>query len=420
MRLRMRDFKGFDDAAIDLGRPMTILIGKNGSGKSNAIEALEVVCALASGTRLHEISDVSRGGRIEVRGGLAGCVRAFQESFTLEATFEHAGVIVEYAISIEPQPRARIRNEHLVQATKSIFFSDGAAAQTGVVDVQFDDEQLGALPAQKAPADQSVLSRIESIASPVAIERARSVVAATRSALCPPVVLNVAPDAMRAFERVGASALARSGANLSSVLHTLSKDHSEGPEAIRRIEATIQRVVEHPIERIGFVETPTNDVLFGLHQAGSKSALLDARLLSDGTLRALAVLTAVETVDASARLILEEIDNGIHPTQTQTLMRAVWDAAARRGLHVICTTHNPTTLDGLEDEQLESVVIATYDAARSASRLVRLVDLPRADSLRLRGNLGDLVTRRTLERYLDADAEARFEEEGEEWLKALP
>ena len=71
------DFKGFKNTQIDLMRPMTLLIGRNGSGKTNVIEGMELLAQLASGRPLYEISDTGRGSgsTFEIRGGLQGCMR---------------------------------------------------------------------------------------------------------------------------------------------------------------------------------------------------------------------------------------------------------------------------------------------------------------------------------------------------------
>ncbi|NOQ37177.1 MAG: AAA family ATPase, partial [Methylococcaceae bacterium] len=37
-----KNFKNFSDVEIDLSKPMTLLIGRNGSGKSNLIEGVEL------------------------------------------------------------------------------------------------------------------------------------------------------------------------------------------------------------------------------------------------------------------------------------------------------------------------------------------------------------------------------------------
>jgi DNA repair exonuclease SbcCD ATPase subunit len=41
--LTMKDFRGFEDATLDLDRPLTVLFGVNGSGKSSVLVAIAVV-----------------------------------------------------------------------------------------------------------------------------------------------------------------------------------------------------------------------------------------------------------------------------------------------------------------------------------------------------------------------------------------
>ncbi|MEV7779697.1 AAA family ATPase [Kitasatospora sp. NPDC088351] len=46
--VRLTAFKTFHDAVLPL-TPLTLLIGRNSSGKSNALDALEVLSRLAQG-----------------------------------------------------------------------------------------------------------------------------------------------------------------------------------------------------------------------------------------------------------------------------------------------------------------------------------------------------------------------------------
>lgn len=69
--------------SVNLFRPMTVLIGPNGSGKTNLIEAVELLAFLASGEPLHNVTDVGRGGGLEIRGGLQSCVRRGAEQFSM-------------------------------------------------------------------------------------------------------------------------------------------------------------------------------------------------------------------------------------------------------------------------------------------------------------------------------------------------
>lgn len=53
---RLNDFKNFAEAELDLFKPLTVLLGRNGSGKTNLIEGIELLAALARGTPLNEIT----------------------------------------------------------------------------------------------------------------------------------------------------------------------------------------------------------------------------------------------------------------------------------------------------------------------------------------------------------------------------
>ncbi len=224
---------------------------------------------------------------------------------------------------------------------------------------------------------------------------------------------------MRAYERIGNRVLARDGANLSAVLYALHIGSKTDKASLSRILDRIRQLPEEPFEHFDFVVTGLNDVIFGIREM-KDGPLVDARLLSDGTLRCLAVLTALETVEAGSRVVIEEFDNGLHPSRVKILSDAISDACARRRLNVLVTTHNPATLDGLSREQLEGVVLCFWDKAKKTSQLVPLLELPRADVLLERGHLGDLVTRRVLEQHLMPGFEESQKAKAQEWLDSLP
>ena len=153
-------------------------------------------------------------------------------------------------------------------------------------------------------------------------------------------------------------------------------------------------------------------MIFGLRERTGFT--VDARALSDGTLRTLAILTALETVQEGSRVIVEEFDNGLHPSRVGVLTEAISDATKRRNLDVLVTTHNPATMNNLTDEQMKGVVLCTWSQTKEAADLVELTDLPRFDELLERGQLGDLVSRRVVEQYLAPEFEDRPTGEGTE------
>lgn len=419
---RFVNFKGFADAQINLFEPVTLLIGKNGSGKTNAIEGVELLAEVAHGRPLYEVSDVGRGGAFEVRGGLPGCVRTGSETFGLGFSGSLEEQPFDYAVEIRAEPEPRIAAERLTHGSRTLFATlEGSETITsGVLRVRYDNFARGRnKPISTLPADRSILSQYATFASSDKLQDAASTVASIRSYLRASFVFDPIPKGIRQYDRMGNRILTRHGANLSPVLYALSTGSEAERASLKRILRWIRQLPEEPYESFDFVTTQLNDVMFGLRERKG-GPLIDARLLSDGTLRCLAVLTALETVQEGARVIVEEFDNGLHASRTGVLAGAIWDASARRKLNALCTTHNPATLDALTPEQLGGVVVAYWDKAQQASRLIPLLELPRADVLLERGHLGDLVTRRVLEQHLMPGFEEKQQEEARSWLKSLP
>ncbi|MBM4396471.1 MAG: ATP-binding protein [Deltaproteobacteria bacterium] len=420
----LRDFKSFRDSGVDLFRHFGLLIGKNGSGKSNAIEGIELLAELAQGRPLYEISDVRRGnGSFQVRGGLPACSRHGTTAFSLGL----AGTIgfmgrpesFSYEMTIETRAQPRFALESLDVGRRTLFSAAAALGRPDMLDVRFDNfAQGGNKPHESLAADRSVLSRYDQFTlERPKLRHASRAVRMIREYLRASFVFDPQPKLMRAYERIGNRVLTRDGSNLSAVLYALRTGTEQEQATLSRIVERVRQVPEEPFEDVDFVTTVLNDVMLSFTAGGQGT---DARLLSDGTLRCLAVLTAVETVAQRSRVILEEFDNGLHSSRVGGLAAAISETAERRHLSVLCTTHNPATLNALTREQLEGVVLCIHESEHRASRMVRLLDLPRSDVLLERGALGDLVSRRALEEHLMRDYEASQKQRLHEWLESLP
>jgi predicted ATPase len=225
---------------------------------------------------------------------------------------------------------------------------------------------------------------------------------------------------MRGYERIGNHQLAKNGANLSATLYALDQGNEEQKATLARVLEKIKQVPNEPYHQFEFVTTRPllDDVIFGL-KTGPEGLLTSAQLLSDGTLRCLAVLTALETVTPGSRLIIEEFDNSLHPSRVGMLINAIADSCQRRRLSVLVTTHNPATLNVLSQGQLKGVVLCAWDNVAGGAKLVKLLQLPRYEELLERGQLGDLVTRQVIDQYLLPNVEQQHQEKALKWLANL-
>lgn len=108
--IRLSAFKSFRGAELPLGGT-TVLTGRNSSGKSNALDGLELLARLSIGEHLREALDGRRKG--PVRGGSEGCAPHGSDHFRLGCRAEYEDSSIRYDVGVEVRPTLRIRSESL-------------------------------------------------------------------------------------------------------------------------------------------------------------------------------------------------------------------------------------------------------------------------------------------------------------------
>ena len=430
----LTDFKNFARAELDFFEPLTVLLGRNGSRKTNLIEGVELFATLARGTPFNEITDVDRGGMFEIGGGMRSCIRFDKAKLGLRfdratVRFDRKRRLVDYFIEISACGRndVQLSKESFRIGDRTLF--DAVNSGGELMEVRYDNFLRGRNPACQVSASRSVLSRYEEIISHSQASNPRlrysiGAVQGVRHYLRNAYIFDPQPKGMREYARAESNPqLLRSGANLSAVLFALSEGTDEQKAALQRITETLRHIPEEPFANIGFAETRLGDVMAGFvpdeEQETSNGKLVDARLLSDGTLRMLAIVTALETVPNHSRIVVEEFDNGLHPSRAKLLVRTLSETAKRRELNVLVTTHNPAFMDALDESRINSVLICHRDGSGGGSKVTRLADMDIAGTIALRGGLGDFVTRGALEKHLAPDFADKRSKETREWLASL-
>ena len=130
--------------------------------------------------------------------------------------------------------------------------------------------------------------------------------------------------------------------------------------------------------------------------------------MSDGTLRFLAILTALLTRPEGSLLVVEEIDNGVHPSRSELLVRMLKDIGTKRNIDILITTHNPALLDLLGAGMLPFIVAAHRNGKTGASELTLLEDIEQLPKLLASGTIGRLSSQGKIERALVALSGGKF------------
>ena len=399
----IENFKSYRDATLKLA-PLTVLIGANASGKSNAVEALRLLSWIARGGGLGTIRhEVQAGGRA-MRGAIEDL--GFRPSFTLscravESEWERYSIRIERLNDGE----LRIAEEELVPNSGGFpFFRVASSSEAGDgMRVAYDNFRRGGKKPQVACNDR--IAALVQLQSPARFahghEKAQRTIpkaaAQCQQSLSNVVFLRPQPTNMRGYSFANERMLAGDGANLSSVLFNLCKND----ESKDRLLEFVAAMPERNVVEIDFSKTERGEVMVKLVETfGAKKADYDATLLSDGTLRVLAIAAAVLSAPEESLLVIEEIDNGVHPGRADRLLDRLWRVARERRLRILICSHNPALLDALPLETVPNVVFCYRDPETGFSRLTSLEDIPDYPELVAQGTIGHLMTRGILDRFV--------------------
>ena len=138
------------------------------------------------------------------------------------------------------------------------------------------------------------------------------------------------------------------GRNLGERLHRLS---SSSPDILERIVTATQTILGLPLrietreaeDRCYFVQYE-DGLQFAVHQMG----------VSSGTLRMLALMTALHGEPQTNLIGIEEPENYVHPTALSSFVDYLLEAQSR--VQFMVTTHSPLLLDCLEDPAVVRIV----------------------------------------------------------------
>jgi AAA15 family ATPase/GTPase len=86
----------------------------------------------------------------------------------------------------------------------------------------------------------------------------------------------------------------------------------------------------------------------------------------------------------------EEIDNGIHPARLRLLLDLLETQTAKTEVQVVTTTHSPELLQMIGDDTFKYTSVVYRTADTSVSQITNLTELPNAETLRSKQELGSL------------------------------
>jgi len=409
--IQLRNWKSFQEATLFFD-PFVVLIGTNASGKSNVIDALDFLSRIAQSKDLAECLQGSGNGE-SFRGGVEWVTRRGEQEFSLVVVVGaegDPGTDYRYEITVRPAPRPIVTAESLSRIRRKkhgtretsirLYWTEPCSEDEPAIQTRLYNGKAGTLRSMQRGLPLVTQFQIASTSI-----KAADITLGIRTvwqALGRLFILNPIPSHMRSFSPK-AQRMNQDASNLAGVIATLPEE--EKVQVEQTILGYVRDLPEKDIQSLHAELTgPFKDfaVLIcreGWHSAG-EPVEVDSRAMSDGTLRFIAITAALLTLPEQTQLIVEEVDNGLHPSRSDLLLKMIREVGKRRHVDVLCSTHNPALLDALGPEMTPFVVVAHRGEAGD-SKLTLLEDVKNLPKLLSSGRLGALATSGELEESLN-------------------
>ena len=385
-RIKIQGYKSLVDLELDL-KPLSVLVGPNASGKSNFLDALQLLSRMSTCHTLedafeppyrgHPLESFTFGGE-----GIKSLLEKERVSFSIEVDVQLSNAVIESvnqriqkiretaekdtqsADKPVPKQLPPVREENLRYRIEMEMLP-----KLGILRVA--DEYLAALSADGKPKQnrKPFLERIrdrlhlrmEGQSHPLYYERYLDFSILSRSHYPPHYPHMVAmqhelanwltfylepreqmrlPNPVKAVHDIGLM-----GEDLAAFLNTLQALNKRQFEAVEKsLRTMIPSItgIDVSVNELGEVELDIRE--------GEKR--ISARVISEGTLRILGLLALVGAKETPALIGFEEPENGIHPRRIRRIARFLEARMLLEDIQFIVTTHSVLLPDLIPPEAL--------------------------------------------------------------------
>lgn len=354
-RFRVQGFKSLLDVELELA-PLVVLMGPNAAGKSNLLEALLLLSRLVMEQTLSAaLAPPLRGYPLEAfslpPGGLEGLLQTEQAELRLEAEVQPARLSkkaasepLRYRVAVRMQPKAgalEIAEEYLVRLKR-----DGTPKQKPRIEPAGDRLLVRQLGESGHPVHEPLGLNHTLVSNRQFsgehrypdFDRLREELSAWQTYYLDPRIAMREPQPPREVSDIGPR-----GEWIAPFLYRLKES-----AAHRKFFHAIGRALKSAIPTVEGLDVDldprrgTLDIV--IRQDGTPYS---SRVVSEGTLRVLALCCLAGNPWPGELIAFEEPENGVHPRRIEVIADLLASMAEQGRSQVVVTTHSPTLITAM-------------------------------------------------------------------------
>ncbi len=345
-RVVVSNFKSLGTVSVDLG-PITVLIGRSGTGKTNFVQSLQFL-------RDFLLGDQTVTNRLGGWPAILPAGRKFPLSMTFIINFEIPGVTGEYHYELEFNCQAgnpgRMHKEFLSLGGTTLFHQESGK--------WVEPPKVIPLPNPGSPSLGAITGIQEIAIAQVFLTEGIGCYSFGENAM---LTTGNQAEAGRGFGDKGTNYV-RAFAGIVNNLQALSH-WKEIVASLHQLNRSVKSVELHAPDR--------GKIVVG-HAAGDSSLVLDLSQESEGFRRFFAHLIALYQSPSKQLLVFEQPETGIHPGALAMLADEFKECASSgeaqtssgRG-QIILTTHSPELLNRFDPNDVRLVEMENFITAIS-------------------------------------------------------
>ncbi len=344
-KLTVQGFKSLIDLTVSFPR-LTVLFGPNAAGKSNLLEAVQMLSRIGTSRTLSDaFTGPIRGYPLEAfsfpPSGLPELLRRSEARFCLQATLDCGSEAYNYRVIVQIQPGSgslTVQDEYLAKLGKK-------GQPKGRPTIEHVEGHLHVRRKGKPahPRQEPVGLNHALLSDPrfsgeeySGIERCRNEFEGWRIYyLDPRMAMRSARPPADVFD-IGVL-----GEDIAPYLYRLRAEYPKHFAAVgrtlRSLIPSIEAVTVDLDEKRG-----TLDI-----QVRQDGADFSSRIISEGTLRVLALCAIASNPWAKGLIAFEAPENGVHPRRLELIAKLLTSLAIDQGRQVIVTTHSALFCDAV-------------------------------------------------------------------------